>query len=271
MKIAVFYENIHDAVRATGKRTEDALALLRDEGMDLLYMNPESWERDRHELSGIMERLGLKIEGMHAFCDFAGDPDTTRYKEIIDLATDAGAGNLLLIPGMYSTGNTDRDLGSMLAGMRRAVEYGREKGLPVLMEDYDGLTAPYNCIAGVRYFTDRVEGLGCAFDTGNFTAFHEDELEAFELFADRIRTVHLKDRCRERRHEGDTPFICSDGAPVYACATGSGEIRIREILGRLKQRNYGGNVIVELYACDPRYVLDDATASIRWVKEQIRP
>ena len=42
-----------------------------------------------------------------------------------------------------------------------------------------------------------------------------------------------------------------------------------EILKRLKQRQYGGNVIVELYACDTRYVLQDAADSIRWLREQL--
>ena len=115
-----------------------------------------------------------------------------------------------------------------------------------------------------------MEGLGCAFDTGNFAAFHEDELEAFELFADRIRTVHLKDRSRTRRHAGDAPFVCADGNPVYACTTGSGYIRIGEILNRLKQRNYSGNVIAELYACDADHVLQDAADSVRWLKEQLK-
>ena len=97
----------------------------------------------------------------------------------------------------------------------------------------------------------------------------EDELEAFDLFADRIRTVHLKDRLLTRRHEGDTPFVCADGKSVYACAVGSGFIRIAEILARLKQRGYSGNVIAELYACDPHHVLQDAADSVRWLKERI--
>ena len=42
-----------------------------------------------------------------------------------------------------------------------------------------------------------------------------------------------------------------------------------EILRRLKQRNYSGNVIAELYACDPHYVLEDAATSVRWLKEQL--
>ena len=269
MKIAVFYENIHDGALASGQRTEDALAALRDAGMEMIYLNPDSWKRDRRELSRTLEKLNLGVEGMHSFCDFAQDPETEQYKELIDLAGEAGAGNLLLIPGMFSTGNTRRDLDSMVSGMRKAAAYGLEKGLPVLMEDFDGPLAPYNCIAGLQYFFDRVEGLGCAFDTGNFVTFREDELEAFDLFADRIRTVHLKDRSLSRRHAGDTPYRCADGGEVFACRTGTGYIRMAEILKRLKEMNYNGNVIVELYACDPAYVLPEAADSVRWVREQL--
>lgn len=139
----------------------------------------------------------------------------------------------------------------------------------VLAEDFDGLLAPYNCIAGLQFFLDHAEGLGCAFDTGNFAPFHEDELEAFDLFADKIRTVHLKDRSPTARHEGDMPFVCADGRPVYVCPVGSGRIRIAEILERLKRHRYPGNVIVELFACDPRHVLKDIAASVRWVKERL--
>lgn len=269
MKIAAFYENIFDGVRATGLRMEDVLRELRDAGMELLYLSPDSWKRDRRELSGMMERLGLGVEGMFGSCDFPNEPETDRWAEMIDLAAEAGAGNFLIIPGMLTGGNTQRDLERMASGTRKVLEYGRKKGIPVLMEDFDGLLSPYNCIAGLKYFLDSVEGLGCAFDTGNFAAFHEDELEAFELFAGKISTVHLKDRTGERRHEGDTPFVCADGKPVFACTVGSGYIRIAEVLKRLKERNYSGNVIAELYACDPNHVLRDAADSVRWLKEQL--
>ena len=270
MKIAVFYENIHDGARTAGRQIKDVLAELHDAGTELLYLSPDSWKRDRKELSGIMEKLDLRVEGMFGSCDFPADPENSGYREMLDLAAEAGAGNFLIIPGMLTGGNTQRDLERMVTGTRKAVEYGRSRNIPVLMEDFDGLLSPYNCIAGLRYFLDHVEGLGCAFDTGNFAAFNEDELEAFELFADRIRTVHMKDRSRTRRHPGDTPFVCADGKPVYACATGSGYIRIAEILKRLKHRNYSGNVIAELYACDADFVLQDAAESVRWLKEQLQ-
>ena len=45
VKIAVFYENIYDGVRAAGRRMEDALAELRDAGMELLYLSPDSGKK----------------------------------------------------------------------------------------------------------------------------------------------------------------------------------------------------------------------------------
>ena len=270
MKISVFYENLYEGARAAGVRTEEFLAQLRDAGMDSIYLNAESWQRDRDMLRESLKKLDLRVSGMHAFCDFPSDPETLRYREIVDLAAESGADNLLLIPGMLSGGNTRRDLDRMLEGMKRTAEYGRSVGMPVLMEDFDGLLSPYNCIAGLQSFLDSVEGLGCAFDTGNFAAFHEDELEAFELFADRIQAVHLKDRSRAPQHEGNTPFVCADGEKVYACSVGSGMIRMAEILQRLQDRNYRGNLIVELYACDPRFFMKDALDSLCWLRKQLQ-
>lgn len=269
MKIAVFYENLYESALATGRKIDEVLRELRDAGMEMLYTSMDAWLRDRKDLSRTMEKLDLRIEGMHAHCDFPGDPDTELYRELIDTAAESGAGNLLIVPGFLSTGNTRRDIDSIVNGMRRAAAYGQAKNLPVLMEDFDGLTSPYNSIAGLQYFMDSVEGLGCAFDTGNFAAFHEDETEAYRLFRDRICTVHLKDRVREPRHPGDNPFLCADGKKVYACAIGSGEIRIAEILRDLHDSGYAGNVIVELYAIDPRYAIADAFESIAWLKQTL--
>ncbi|MBR4359830.1 MAG: sugar phosphate isomerase/epimerase [Clostridia bacterium] len=266
MKIAVFYENIAAGARAEGRPMEDTLARLKDAGMDLIYLSTDSWEQDRRELRGILNRLNLGIEGMHTRIDFPQDPDTALYRGRIDMAADSGAGNLLIVPGMLSTGHTVRDLNAIVQGMRRAVAYGQKKGLPILMEDYDGLLAPYNCMAGLQYFLNAVPGLGCAFDTGNFVMFHEDELAAFDLFAPLIQTLHLKDRTAQPRHPGDDALTCADGQRVYCCAVGSGSIRMAEILRRLKARQYQGNVIVELYCCDPAFVLKDICSSIAWLR-----
>ena len=270
MNISVFYENLHEGARAAGLEIEEILQKLGNAGMDSIYLTADSWKRDRDILREALKKLNLRVGGMHAFCDFPSDPETLRYREIIDLAVESGADNLLLIPGMLTTGNTSRDIDHMLEGMKRATEYGRSVGMPVLMEDFDGLLSPYNCIVGLKWFLDSVEGLGCAFDTGNFVAFHEDELAAFEMFADRIQTVHLKDRSLMPQHEGNTPFVCADGEKVYACSIGDGFIRIPDILQKLQNRNYHGNLIIELYACDPRWFMKDALDSLCWLQKQLR-
>ena len=267
MKISVFYENLYEGAQAAGLQVDEVLRQLGTAGIDGIYLNADSWTRDRAILRESLKKQDMRVSGMHAFCDFPADPETLRYREIIDLAVESGADNLLMIPGMLTTGDTRRDLDRMLEGMKRAEEYGRSVGMPVLMEDFDGLLSPYNCIAGLKFFLDSVKGLGCAFDTGNFAAFHEDELAAFELFADRIQTVHLKDRSLAPQHEGNTPFVCADGEKVYACSVGSGYIRMPDILKRLRDRNYQGNLIIELYACDPRCFMEDALASLRWLQK----
>lgn len=243
---------------------KEVLRILRDAGMESIYLTPESWERDRE----MLRELNLRVSGMHAFCDFPGAPDSLRYRQVIDLATDSGADNLLIVPGVLSSGNTLRDLKCMEEGMKRAVSYGRTVGMPVLMEDYDSLLAPYNCIAGLKYFLDTVDGLGCAFDTGNFAVFHEDERTALELFADKIGTVHLKDRSLVPQHEGNNSCLCADGKEVFACAAGSGYIHLSDILQKLRNTDYKGNVIIELYACDPRCFMQDALESLQWLRKQ---
>ena len=269
MKTAVFYENLWEGAQATGQTVEAVLTLMRAEGMDKLYLSVDSWKRDREMLRPVLKKIGLPIAGLHGFCDFPRDPDTAYYREMIDLAVEAGAENLLFVPGMYTTGNTMLDLDHMIAGLRKAVEYGEARGLPILVEDFDGVFSPYNCAAGLRFFLENVPGLGCAFDTGNFIFFREDELQAFDLFASKIKTLHLKDRTAEKRHEGDTPFFCADGNPVYVCGTGSGDIHMSEILDRLRKRDFSGNLVIELYCVDPHHVLQTAVDSLRWLRARI--
>ena len=130
------------------------------------------------------------------------------------------------------------------------------------MEDFDGLEAPYCTIAGLNDFLTDVPGLACSFDTGNFIMYQENELEAFQLFRDKICTVHLKDRRKEAKYPDDKAKICADGSLSYAAETGRGYIHIKEILDLLKEQNYHGNVIVELYDYSPEHMLEGIGESV---------
>lgn len=268
MKIAVFYDNISDGVLTARRSLEDVLAQFKSEGMDKLYVSIDSWKRDGHVLAGMMTRLNIGLEGMYCHCDFLNQPASSAYRAMISLAADCGADHLLLVPQIPSAGNTPQELEIIVDGMARAVVYGREKGVHILMENCDSLLVPNNCIAGLQHFMQQIDGLECAFDTGNFITYHEDEMAALELFMPRIYTMHLKDRCPSSRHLGDIPRLCADGQKMFCCPIGSGLIHIKQILAFLKERQYPGDVIVELFYCDQEYLLEDISTSIRWLRSQ---
>ncbi len=270
MRISVFHENVVAAARAKKRTPEDLYAELRGAGLDSLYLSDAQWKRDRTWLRPLTESLRLGVEGMYAFFDFARDPESQAYRGAVDTAVESGAGSLLIVPGFFATGNTVRDLGRLIEGVRRTVAYGAEKGVPVVMEAFDDLLAPYNKSSGLLHFLQSVPGLGIAFDTGNFTFFHEDAAEVFDLFADAVRTVHLKDLATEPRHPKDTFILCADMRRAYPCATGSGFVPIPAILQKLRARGYDGGVVIELFRVDSDHLAEDILASIRWVKEAVK-
>lgn len=123
---------------------------------------------------------------------------------------------------------------------------------------------PYCRIDGVSEFLANVPGLQFSFDTGNFVMYHEDEVEAFELFKDKICTVHLKDR----GHGKEQPVvICADGEKVCTVPVGDGFIHIKEILLNLKQLGYDGGLIAEMYGHAAENMYDGIRKSVKWIRE----
>lgn len=266
MKIAVFYDNIRNGVLATRRSLEETLVQFKSEGMDKLYISVDAWRQEGHMLADLMARQGIGLEGMYGSWDFLHPADGDGLSVMIGLAADGGADHLLLVPRMASACSTREETDTIADGIARAVAWGREKGVHILMEDCDSPLSPNNCIAGLHDFMQRINGLECAFDTGNFILYHEDELAALALFMPRIHTVHLKDRCLAPRHPGDRPRRCADGRDVFCCPIGSGFIHIEQILDVLKARRYPGDVIVEMFYCDPDHVLEDISQSLRWLR-----
>ena len=68
-----------------------------------------------------------------------------------------------------------------------------------------------------------------------------------------IRSVRFILRI-EGKYPDDKAKICADGSLSYAAETGRGYIHIKEILDLLKEQNYPGNVIVELYDYSPEHM-----------------
>lgn len=289
MKISAFYENIMDAVNYEHLDTKTYLEQLKQDGMEKVYISYETLKNDQEEsIPKMLQELELGVEGLYGFIFFDHVPLDESYKNMIDLAVKVNAGNVLFVPGFITKedrANEKQIKENMWTGLKNAVKYGKEKGVAVSIEDFDGLTAPYCRISGVAEFLENVPGLQLSFDTGNFVMYHEDELEAFEMFKSKICTVHLKDRCHEKdilcdenalggKDENgnnlvkEYPFvICADGEKIGAVPVGDGVMQIKEIMYRLKNQGYDGGLIAELYGYPSEIMAEGIRKSVRWIKE----
>ncbi len=266
MKIAIFYENFLEGIGKEGRPEKETLAELKNFGLNRVYMSYQTMAEREAELTALLEELQLGIEGYYWFYDFGHHPEDESWKNLIDMAERTGAGSVLIVPGMVTEQKPQerqRCLENMAFVLKRAVDYGKNKGIVVTMEDFDGLDAPYCCVDGLKWFLDHVDGLKCGFDTGNFIIDGENELEALDVFIDRIFAVHLKDRAKQPHRPMDKAKYGRDGHAVYAAPVGSGYIRIKEIIDRLKSFKYEGTWIIELF--DYSDMLEGLRQSIEWV------
>lgn len=268
MKIAAFFENIAEGAMHSGISLEQALHQLHELGMDAVYISYEALSRYRERLLELFADIGLEVEGLHGHFDLGADPEDARCLDMIRLAKESGARNVLIVPGMILPEQAERReelLGNMVAGLRRAVALGAQLGIDVSMEDFDGPDAPYNCLAGLQWFLDQVPGLKCSFDTGNFVMLQEDEVAAFHHLRGDICTMHIKDRVKAPIHPEDNGKYCADGTAVYAAPVGSGYIRIGQILNVLRQDGYDGNIIAELFEYSD--MMEGLRQSVSWLRK----
>jgi len=266
MVISAFFENIRTGADAKDLPVTEALRKMQAAGLDTVYVGRDSLEEYGESLPDILKTLDIPVEGLHGWFDFAENPDGEDWKAFIDTAARWGAKHVLFVPGLNGTEERKQN---MVSALRKAVDYGREKGIAVTMENLDQLLAPYNSAEGLRWFLSQVEGLQCCFDTGNFVIHQEDELRLLEDFLPDLGSVHIKDRSREKLHPEDGACVCADGSAVYPAPVGDGYIQIQAILERLKEVRYRGALIAELYGCDPEYMLEGMLRSVSWLRSHI--
>ena len=273
MRIAAFYDDIAAGAKASGIPVQAAVRDLIKEGLELIYLSGFVLDKKRELVETMLKETGIGVEGAYMFYDFGHKPEDRSFEKLIDDMAALGGTNVLLVPGFIPLKDSEeerkRQLDNMVTALKAAVAYGQSKDVAVSMEDMDGIDAPYCSVDGLDYFMQAVPGLSCSFDTGNFVIHHEDELEALKRFQDRLCTIHLKDRSSSRHYEEERATVCADGAEVFPEVVGSGFIQMEEILNRLKELDYQGNVIAELCCYNPGNMLEGLTASLRWLRKRI--
>lgn len=283
MRISAFLENIGQASRQTGKPLPELLAQFREEGLESIYAGYSLGLKSREQqIMSMLGRTGLTLEGLWENIPFHSMTDgesEAAYTALIDCAARNGARHLLITPGFFhgedAEGKVTREevaarepeLQKMIAGVRRAKEYGERKGVAVTLEDYDVFFSPIVFPEVLRRFFEEIPGLQCTFDTGNFIPCDRDVLGEFAYYKDKIAAIHLKDRVENDDQGGieKEPYITESGRRYYPAVVGSGDMHIPEIIAEMNKMGYRGAGIIELFGSAD--IAAKLTASIRWMKE----
>lgn len=272
MKLSVFYDHILQAKKQTGKPMPLLLAEVRAAGIDAVEVNM-SYLCEHEEVYGMLKDAGLTVSCVYEFYEMEKKDETKRAKLHMETAQKAGAEKILVVPGFVSKEESvemaacfpdpdrtkayfeknDKIL-RMAEGLSAMVERGAEENIAVTVEDFDDVCSPLSGMNGLRWFLDRIPGLGVTFDTGNFIIQKEEIREAFALLKDRILHVHCKDRGSK------------------SLAVGTGTIPIPGMIARLKQIHYDGYLAIEHFdAEDQENCIKNSAENLKRILEKESP
>lgn len=269
--ITTFYDHALEISRQEKVSMAEALREIRDLGIEGVEVSENKLLGREDELGNELACAGLCISSIPAYFDFGRDTEVIKQAEpTLEAARFLGIKRLLVSPGFFRQEDgeeeRERQVERMISCVNQLAELAASYGVSLILEDYDNSLAPFSTLQGVKRFLEGCPGLSCCFDTGNFAFSGEEELSAYEALKDRIAYVHLKDRAYAAV-SGEAPSISVDGKALYPCPVGSGELKLSEILSRLKRDGYRGNFALEHYGA--KEMLSYLRRSAAWLKEQL--
>ncbi len=253
MKLSVFFDHVLQAREQTGKTLEELLAGVRAAGIEAVEINL-SYLCEHPEVWDALKTADLGVSCIYEFYDMGRRDEAEKAKKHVNTAVSVGAKRILVVPGFLSdeaSGQMQKampvqenivgffecneEVKRMAEGLSFVAKYGKEKGVTVTVEDFDGLDSPLAGMYGIHWFLQQVPELMYTLDTGNFLFYGEKVLDAFELLKERIVHVHCKDRQPETN---------------ASVQTGTGYIPFGEILDRLQVQKYDGFLAIEHFDVD---------------------
>jgi len=248
MKLSVFFDHVLQAREQTGKTVEELLAIVRAAGIEAVEINL-SYLCEHPEVWDALKTADLGVSCIYEFYDMGRCDESEKVRRHVETAVKVGAKRILVVPGFLSGEaskqmqeampvqenivgffENNSEIKRMAEGLSFAAKYGKEKGVTVTVEDFDGLDSPLAGMYGIHWFLQQVPELMYTLDTGNFLFYGEKVLDAFGLLKDRIAHVHCKDRQPETN---------------ASVQTGTGYIPFAEIINKLKVQQYDGYLAIE--------------------------
>ena len=276
--ISIFYEHIAEAAAQSSLPLEEVCRRVKDFGYDLVEMDFKRLQANEEDILSLLRQNALRVNCIYNFFDFGvGEnylaSDRAAAEAVIAQCVRADCDKLLVVAGFLTGAETER--GSQAYGARRArmaesvkqlVDLAAEKGITVLMEDFDGCAAPFSTSAELLWFMENVPGLRCGFDTGNFLYSEEDALAVLPKLLPYVSGVHCKDRSLQK-NDGE-PKETVGGRKMYPVAVGDGDLPMTEIMNAVLQVGYTGVFTAEHF--DTKHQLRDMERSAVWMLDRIK-
>ncbi len=168
-----------------------------------------------------------------------------RTKEQIDLMHKHSIPMMMLAPQTGEAENScefEAMREYLVEGFSEIVNYAKDSGICVALENQSLYRRPDSKIADIRYILDNVEGLGYVLDTGNFYCVNEDVLEAYNALKDRLVHVH----CKDWKKDPFGDFVREHIPRFRGCALGQGEVPLAQLIAQLKKDGYKGLLTAEV-------------------------
>ena len=253
IRLSVFYDHIAQAVDQAGgaKSLDQIMKSCSDFGIRGIDVEYRQLCADFDRIDAALRRNYMEVAGIYQFYDLRNRSDVDAGKGQIEMAHELGVKRILIVPGfldeeeakaLHSVSGDyfavenfmERSLciRSMREALTELVQYARQFGVEVTLEDFDDNRSPCSRMNELLWFMRNVPGLRCTFDMGNFAFGYENVMEAYELLKRYIVHVHCKDRG-------------SEGSGLKSVPTGSGYIPVAQLVRKLKEADYRGYLSIE--------------------------
>ncbi len=246
--LSVFFDHVYTAARQSNKSVEEVLRFCKKWGIDLVEINCLD-----PEIKGAKELLCKCEIGVSCVCadlDFVNDDaeaSAKKYGYAFDIAEKFNCNKVLCIPGFFKVDEaTCSQFDGVCDRLNEMCCEAKKRGITVAVEDFDHSLSPCCNTAQLKELTDRIEGLGIAFDLGNFSYCKEDIAPAYELLKDKIVHLHLKDRGFKSTSDNYTHNI--DGEKMYSLPVGEGDLNLGYWIKRIIADGYEGAMVIEHFS-----------------------
>lgn len=179
-RISVFYEHMAEAMKQENITLDEVCAAVKRFGFDGVELDANRLKNEVGTILPALQKAGLSVNGIYNFFDFGsanGSPesDSTETLRIIRYCVKINCKFLLAVPGFLTEDEMVRGSAKyearrlrMAASLTELTAAAAKRGITVVMEEFDNLTAPYSRADELMWFMQHVPGLRCGFDTGNF-------------------------------------------------------------------------------------------------------